>query len=246
MRDSLNSILAEQVRKRWSLVSTAALITTRPSAFAARLLDVDRIDLRAPLRFFLISVGIVLAIETAFSLIFRTAFSDLVHHLFPVLVALTGGFAIYACLKLLFARNVSLAGTLEAALYVGATALLVMISVIFVLLTADFAGNIDSVMASSCSHRTIMCLLSGNTQTEYGLMQEIRTPETQGWSFNYILLIILAAVVYYTHVLSTVLKCRMGVARWRTYAASFISVLVLSPLYLLLLNAIYRALFWTT
>jgi hypothetical protein len=244
MRSSLAKVLTNEAKKRWSLIATAALVTARPSAFIDRVALEDSIDLRAPLRFFLISVGVVLAIEAAFSFVFDTAFSDLVHHLFPAFVALTGGIAIYVVLKLLFTRNVRFASTLEGALYVGGTALLVMITAIFLLLAVDFASNYHSVMASSCGHRTIMCLLSGNLQYDYDLPKEVvRTPETQGWSLGYILLIIFAALFYYTHVLSTVLKRRMGVARWRTYVASFVAVVLLSPVYLFLLNTIYRALY---
>ena len=242
MRGTLADVLAGEARKRWSLIATAALITARPSTFVDRLAQEDSVDLRAPLRFFLVSVGIILAIEAAFSLVFDTAFSDLVHHLFPVLVALTGGVAIYAVLKLLLTRNVDFSRTLQGALYVGATGLLVMITAIFLLLTADFAHNYTSVMGSACAHRTIMCLLSGSTQYEYDIPDGV-TVETQGWSFGFILLTILVFLVYFTHVLSTVYKRRMGVARWRTYVASFVSVLLLSPAYLLLLNSVYGALY---
>jgi hypothetical protein len=88
MRRMLADVLANEARKRWSLVATA-LITVRPSAFIDRLALEDSVGLREPLRFFLVSVGIILAVEAAFSLAFNTAFSDLVHHLFPVFVALT-------------------------------------------------------------------------------------------------------------------------------------------------------------
>jgi hypothetical protein len=117
-----------------------------------------------------------------------------------------------------------------------------MITIVFLLLTADFARNYSSVMGSACEHRTIMCLLSGSTQYDYDIPIGA-TEETQGWSFPVILLTLLVSLVYFIHVLSIVYKRRMGVARWRTYVASFLSVVVLSPAYLLLLNAIYRALY---
>jgi hypothetical protein len=115
MRRMLADVLANEARKRWSLVATAALITVRPSAFIDRLALEDSVGLREPLRFFLVSVGIILAIEAAFSLAFNTAFSDLVHHLFPVFVALTGGVAIYGVLKLLLTRGVDFSRTLQGA-----------------------------------------------------------------------------------------------------------------------------------
>ena len=103
--------------------------------------------------------------------------------------------------------------------------------------------NIESVRSSSCAHRTIMCLLSGNIQYDYELIGTGGTIETQGWSYGPILIVILVSLLYFTHVLSTFLKLRMKVARWRTYLVSFISVLVLSPAFLILLNSIYRALY---
>jgi hypothetical protein len=117
-----------------------------------------------------------------------------------------------------------------------------MITIVFLLLTADFVQNYASVMGSACEHRTIMCLLSGSTQYDYDIPVGA-TQETQGWSFPFILLTLLTGVVYFTHVLSTVYKRRMGIARWRTYVASFLSVLLLAPAYLLLINAIYRVLY---
>jgi hypothetical protein len=182
-------------------------------------------------------------IEAIFSLAFDTDFSDMIHHSFPVFVALTGGVAVYALLKLLFTRGVSLRGTVQSTLLVGGAALIVMITLIFGLLTADFTMNIENVRSSSCAHRTIMCLLSGNIQYDYDLIGSGGTIETQGWSYGPILIVILLTALYYTHVLSTFLKWRMKVARWRTYVASFISVLVLSPAYLLLLNTVYLALY---
>jgi hypothetical protein len=196
-----------------------------------------------PLAFFLMAVGIVLAVEALFSMVFETAFSDLVHHSFPVFVALTGGVAVYLILKLLFTRDVHFNRTVQSTLYVGGAALIFMVTAIFGLLAAYFSLNFGSVMGSGCRHRTIMCLLSGNMQYGYEFIGEHRTIETQGWSYGPILIVILVAIVHYTHVLSTFLKRCMGVARWRTYVASLISVLLLSPVYLILLNTIYRALY---
>ncbi len=239
----LKRIIAQEANKRWSLVATAAEITLRPSAFADTMAKRPGGPLRAACRFMLLTVGTVLLIEAVFSYVFKTAFSDFIHHAFPILVAATGGIAVYALLKLLWTRTARFSDTLAGCLYVGGTALLVMVVAIFTLLTVDFATNTTSVMTSGCAPRTIMCLLSGNTQSEYGLMQNVATDETQGWSFSVILWTILICLVFYTAVLTTVLKRTMSVARWRTIIAVTISVVLLSPGYLVLLNAIYRWLY---
>lgn len=228
------------------MVRTAALITARPSRFADQMSNEPLTGLWPALRFFLKAVGLVTAVEALFSFTFNTAFSDLVHHAFPVLVALTGGVAVYALLKVLFTQGATFGGTVAASLYAGGAALIVMITMIFGLLTADFAANYDSVMGSQCEHRTIMCLLSGNRQYAYDAIAQGGSNETQGWSYGPILLVMLFCIVYFTHVLSTLLKRRLGVPRWRTYLAAFTSVIVLSPAYILLLNGIYRALYGTT
>ncbi len=239
----LKQAVAREANKRWSLVASAVEITLRPTAFADTMAARPGGPLRAASRFMLLTVSTVLLIEAAFSYVFKTAFSDLIHHAFPILVAATGGFAVYVVLKLLWTRTAGFADTLAGCLYVGGTALLVMIILIFTLLTLDFTGNYASVMTSGCAPRTIMCLLSGNTQSDYGLMQNVTTTETQGWSFHAILWTILACLVFYTAVLTTVLKRTMAVARWRTVIAVTFSVLLLSPAYLVLLNAIYRWLY---
>ena len=240
---SISDLVGSEIAKRRTLLRTAALISFRPTAFAARMPAADQDGLWPPLRFFVKVVGLVIAIETAFSIVFKTAFSDLIHHAFPILVALTGGVAIYVLLKLMWTRAATFTETLASALYTGSAALLVMITSIFALLTADFAANYDSVMASGCAHRTIMCLLSGNVQYDYAALGTGGTGETQGWSYTPILLVIFACILYFTHVLATLLKCRLGVARWRTSLAALFAVLLLSPVYLLVLNGIYRALY---
>lgn len=232
--------IAKEAQKRWSLLATAGQITFSPAAFAATMASRPGGALASASRYMLLAVGTVLIIEAAFSYVFTTAFSDLIHHAFPILVAATGGLAVYVLLKVLLTRGVRFADTFAACLYVGGTALLVMIVAIFAALTFDFAHNFQSVMTSGCAPRTIMCLLSGNTQSEYGLMQDVATPETQGASFPLIILIILICLSYYTGVLMTVLKRLSNIARWRSFLAVFVSVLVLSPAYLILLNAIYR------
>lgn len=237
----LSNIISREAQKRWSLLATTAEITLQPSKFASRLKQhQDAASLRPALRFMLLSVGSVLLLEVLFSLIFNTTFSDLIHHSFAILVVVTGGVAIYCVLKGLFTRNVDFMATLQAALYVGCAALFVMITLIFAVVSLDFALNYNSVMHSGCAPRTLMCLLSGNTQTEYGLLQDAGTTETQGWSFAYVVWIILICLAYYTGVLATVFKRLMGVARWRTVFAAFIAVVTLSPGYLVLLNATYR------
>ena len=109
----------------------------------------------------------MLAIEADFSFAFDTAFSAIVHHSFPVLVALLGGVAVYACLKLLATPGVRFNPTLATTLYVGGAAILFMIMCIFVLLTADFLASYPDVKASPCQHRTIICLVSGGSLNEY-------------------------------------------------------------------------------
>jgi hypothetical protein len=118
-----------------------------------------------------------------------------------------------------------------------------MVVLIFALLSADFAQNWESVRSSACTYRTIMCLLSGNLQYDYEAIGAGGTNETQGWSYGPILAVILSALIYYTYVLSTFLKRRMGVARWRTFTTALVSVFALTPVYLVSLNAIYRALY---
>lgn len=94
------------------------------------------------------AVGIVLAVEAPFPVAFETAFSDLVHHSFPVFVALTGGLAQHLILKLLFTRGVHLNRTVQSMLYVGRAALIFMVTAIFGLLATDFSLNFGSVIGS--------------------------------------------------------------------------------------------------
>lgn len=236
----LNHIISREARKRWSLLATTAEITLRPSKFADRLEQQGVSSVRPAFRFMLLSVGSVLMLEVLFSVVFNTTFSDLIHHSFAILVVVTGGIAIFCVLKGMFTRNVDFKPTVQAELYVGCAALFVMMMLIFAVVSIDFATNYKSVINSGCSPRTLMCLLSGNTQTEYGLLQDVGTPETQGWSFAYVVWIILICLVFYIGVLSTVFKKLMGVARWRTIFSAFVAVVTLSPFYLVLLNAIYR------
>ncbi|MCH9765249.1 MAG: hypothetical protein K0U34_04565, partial [Alphaproteobacteria bacterium] len=60
-------------RTRWSLLTTTADITARPSTFADGLAQTQSRTRASALRFFLQAVGLVLAIETIFSLVFDTA-----------------------------------------------------------------------------------------------------------------------------------------------------------------------------
>lgn len=197
----------------------------------------------AAFRFFLGCVGLVLAIEAVFSFAFDTAFSDIVHHSFPVLVVLLGGVAVYVCLKLLFTRGVRFTVTLGATLYVGGAAILYMITCIFALLTVDFLVSYPYVKASPCAHRTIICLISGGSLTEYDVP---RQTGSLGWSFPLILFVILATLLHYSRALAKTLGASMGVTPWRTYIATAISVIVLSPLSLLAVNAVYRFLYGST
>jgi hypothetical protein len=98
MRQLISRFVGKEVAKRWSLLRTAALITLRPSAFSERIATEEADVVLPSSRFFLMAVGIVLANEALFSVAFETAFSDLVHHSFPVFVALTGGVAQYLIL----------------------------------------------------------------------------------------------------------------------------------------------------
>lgn len=243
MSNSVAGLVGQEISKRWSVLRTVGLITARPASFADRMPATAANGLWPALRFFVKAVGIVIAIEAAFSFAFNTAFSDLVHHAFPILVALTGGVAVWAVLKVLMTRSATFNETVAASLYVGGAALVVMITTVFALLTADFAANYASVMGSACEHRTIMCLLSGNVQYDYEMLGTAGTRETQGASYAPIVLVILLSIAYFTHVLASVLRRRLGVARWRTYAAALVSVIVLSPIYLVLLNGIYRTLY---
>jgi hypothetical protein len=242
VKSILQSAAHRQAEQRLSALRSVGRVSCAPGRFTSTLKQSDA-DVWKALRFFMTVVGLIIVIETVFSFVFNTAFSDLVHHFFPALVALTGGFLIYALLKLSFTRGVIFSRTLEASLYIGGTALAVMITSIFALLSIDFGINYQSVMSSGCDHRTIMCLLSGNTQSDYGLMQDVATLETQGGSFSFIMLTIFACLIYYTGVLAMALKRLMGVAIWRTLLTAMISVVVLTPAAILLLNTVYRLLY---
>jgi hypothetical protein len=148
MRQLISRFVGKEVAKRWSLLRTAALITLRPSAFSERIATEEADVVLPSSRFFLMAVGIVLANEALFSVAFETAFSDLVHHSFPVFVALTGGAAVYLILKLLFTRGVHFNRTVQSMLYVGGAALIFMVTAIFGLLAADFSLNFGSVIGS--------------------------------------------------------------------------------------------------
>lgn len=148
MRQLISRFVGKEVAKRWSLLRTAALITLRPSAFSERIATEEADVVLPSSRFFLMAVGIVLAVEALFSVVFETAFSDLVHHSFPVFVALTGGVAVYLILKLLFTRGVHFNRTVQSTLYVGGAALIFMVTAIFGLLAADFSLNFGSVIGS--------------------------------------------------------------------------------------------------
>jgi hypothetical protein len=148
MRQLISRFLGKEVAKSWSLLRTAALITLRPSAFSERIATEEADVVLPSSRFFLMAVGIVLAVEALFSVAFETAFSDLVHHSFPVFVALTGGVAQYLILKLLFTRGVHLNRTVQSMLYVGRAALIFMVTAIFGLLATDFSLNFGSVIGS--------------------------------------------------------------------------------------------------
>lgn len=148
MRRLISRFVGKEVAERWSLLRTAALITLRPSAFSERIATEEADVVLPSSRFFLMAVGIVLAVEALFSVVFETAFSDLVHHSFPVFVALTGGVAVYLILKLLFTRGVHFNRTVQSTLYVGGAALIFMVTAIFGLLAADFSLNFGSVMGS--------------------------------------------------------------------------------------------------
>lgn len=242
MREFVEQAARREARKRLAILATTARITFAPSAFTDELARAPA-NIIAALKYFFAAVGIILVIETAFSFLFDTAFSDLVHNLFPIFVAFAGGLTIYLLLKLLLTRTATFARTLETSFYVGGAALFVMISLIFALLTADFAANYHSVMTSGCTHRTIMCLLSGNTQSDYGLMQDVATRETQGASYPIILLVMLASFAYFAGVLAYALRRLMGVPLWRTLLASFVALILLTIPALLAINTIYKALY---
>jgi len=233
--------LSAQAHKRLSVLATAAEITFRPTAFADDAkADADR-GVVAASRYFLTCVGLVLAVEAVFSFTFKTAFSDLVHHSFPVFVALLGAVTMHVFLKLLLTPGIRFSETFTATLYVGGAALLFMITTIFALLSLDFAASYQVVKTSPCAHRTIICLISGGSLSEY----DVPGHQTGmlGVSFPFILLVMVGTVVYYTLVLGRALHIGWGVARWRTYIAAALSVVLLTPLSLLTINAIYRYLY---
>jgi hypothetical protein len=241
MSESVTGLIKSEARKKLSVVSTAAQITFRPSAFALEMSQHGEADLGRAMKFFLASVGIVLVIEAVFSFVFKTAFSDIVHHAFPILVVLAGGFTIYVFLKLLMTRDVRFAETVADTLYVGGGALLFMISVIFVLLTADFLVSYNGVVNSPCKSRTIICLLSGGDLSEYDVVAP--SQGALGTSFPFIILLMVLSAIHYSRVLAKVLKATMGVPAWRTYIAAFVSIVVLTPASLIGINIIYRALY---
>lgn len=248
MARNLASWLQDQSLRTLSILPMALAMTFHSTAFSDRIQLSDKDDLYRAINYFVACVAAVLAIEAAFSFIFQTAFSDFIHYFFPIFVSLTGAFCIYVILKLLLTRNITVEGVLHCTLYVAGAALLISITSIFVILSTDFFIHYDSVMHSSCRHRTIMCLLTGNLQYTYDLPDGMSAtgptgPETQGASLPIVLLLIIVLVVYYIHVLSTVLKTKMGVARWRTYVSAWLSILLLTPAYLFIINAIYTAMY---
>jgi hypothetical protein len=242
MLGTIGGWLSRQTRKKLSVLSTASRITLRPSTFAGDHRNgAGGSGVVAAGRFFLACVGIVLAIEAVFSLAFNTAFSDLVHHSFPVFVALLGGFTMHAFLKLLLTPNIRLAGTLESTLYVGGAALLFMIATIFLLLTVDFLASYQDIKTSPCTYRTIICLLSGGSLTQYDVPSH--RSGVLGMSFPFVLLVMVGTVVYYSRVLAKALQTGWAVSPWRTYVAAALSVVLLTPVSLLAINAIYRLLY---
>jgi hypothetical protein len=240
MAGRLAGWLTAETNKRLSVLANTARITFAPSDYAAASRYAQPDVLRA-FKYFLGCVGIVLVIEALFSFAFDTAFSDLVHHAFPVVVVLLAGFSVYVLLKIVFTPNVTLAGTLDATLNVGGAALLVMIAIVFALLTADFLVSYDAIRASSCGHRTIMCLISGGGGVEYAMPGN--TTGTLGLSFPFILVVMLMTVLHYTRILAKVMRASMGVSPWRTYLATYASVIVLAPVSLFAINLIYRLLY---
>lgn len=241
MSGNIGRWLSTRANQKLSVLSTASKITFRPSAFAGEFPYDARADVAAAGQFFLACVGIVLTIEAVFSFAFNTAFSDLVHHSFPVFVALLGGFTMHAFLKLLLTPDIHLAGTLGSTLYVGGAALLFMITAIFLLLTVDFLASYQDVENSPCTYRTIICLLSGGSLTQYDVPRQ--RSGTLGMSFPIILLVMLGTVLYYSRALAKALKAGWAVAPWRTYVAATFSVVLLTPVSLLIINAIYRLLY---
>lgn len=241
MSQGVTGLIKTEARKRLSVVSTAAQITFRPSAFAQELSLRGEAALGRAIKFFLASVGIVLLIEAIFSFAFNTAFSDIVHHAFPIFVVLAGGVAMFVLLKLMLTRNVGFAASVAGTLYVGGACLLVMISIIFVLLTADFVVSYNGVVNSPCKSRTIICLLSGGALNEYDIVAP--SQGALGTSFPFIILVMLASAIHYSRVLAKVLKATMGVAGWRTYIAAVVSIVLLTPISLIVINTIYRGLY---
>jgi hypothetical protein len=241
MLGTITRTLSAEAHKRLSVLATAAEITFHPSAFAGDVKAQAARGIVAAGRYFLTCVGLVLAIEAVFSFVFRTAFSDLVHHSFPVLVALLGAFTMHAFLKLLLTPGIRFSETLETTLYVGGAALLFMTTTIFALLTLDFAASYDIVKNSPCEHRTIICLVSGGSLSEYDVPGH--QTGNLGVSFPFILIVMAGCTIYYSRVLAKALQTGWGVARWRTYAAAALSVVLLSPISLMTINAIYGYLY---
>jgi hypothetical protein len=122
----------------------------------------------------------------------------------------------------------------RATLYVGGAALLFMITTIFLLLSLDFLASYDDVKSSPCAHRTIICLVSGGSLSEY----DVPGHQTGmlGASLPFILFVILGTIVHYSRVLAKTLKAGWAVA---TYIAAALSVVLLTPTYLLIINTIY-------
>lgn len=241
MAASFADWVVERAKSRFSVLATVFAITITPNSYAASLTAGEAPGGLKAFKFFLSCVGIVLAVEAAFSFVFKTAFSDLVHNTFPALVALLSSLSIYIILKVLFTPGVTLPETMTHTLNVGGAGLLVMIITIFALLTIDFGLNYREVVDSPCKHRTIMCLASGGTLVEYDIPRA--SDSAIGSSTPWIFVVIFACLIHYSRVLGKVLKTAMGVTRARTYFAIFVSVVGLSPASLFFLNAIYRYLY---
>lgn len=241
MLGALRNWLSRQTRDRVTVLAKACRIAFRPSTYVEELRSRPGTTVGAAFKFFLSCVGLALAAEAVFSLTFDTAFSDIVHHSFPILVALLGSVTLYALLLLLGTPRLHFKPTLATALETGGAAVLLMVGLALALLTADFLASYQEVKSSPCGHRTIICLLSGGTLTTYDLPR--RTTGTLGWSGPLILLVILATIVHSVRVLARALEASQGVAPWRTYLVALTSLALLSPASLLTINLIYSALY---
>lgn len=249
MQDNFASWLSHQGQSVLSVLDNAFTVTFRPSAFPDRIRLGEGASFHNAINFFIACVGATIAVEAVFSFVFDTSYSDFIHYFFPIFVAMTGALSIYAILKIIFTKNLSFTDLAHCSFYVFGAALLFTVAIVLAMISLDFIVHRELIAQSSCKYRTIMCLLSHAADPAakegYGYEYEYGYGVRPGWTLGLSLipayLFVFVSALYYARVLSIVLKKKLDVARWRTCAAALVTLIVLTPSYFAIINAIYAA-----